>query len=243
MREDTALLEDDYDPDSIVLEDEGPSKILYILVILPLVVFAAVSGANISSILKSGKEAVAADSNLIDAHGEPCSGFDGSDKFECCTDASFPVLGGLDVVEFRKTAGATVATGLQQYSVEVDADDGGYNFWFINEENKNYFESNPAFFEPAFGAFDSSTYCALVDDEEADLQIDHMVDVSSWAVHDGKLYFFSGPEGLTKFHEDQDSYTSCRSLSGLGFSFGEPEPHTMKIFNTQCYIKPDLSLD
>jgi YHS domain-containing protein len=62
-----------------------------------------------------------------------------------------PVMSGADVVAYfslKPEDGGLIASD-NTYSQEY----GGYEFWFVNEENSNAFAANPDYYMPMWGGF------------------------------------------------------------------------------------------
>lgn len=93
-------------------------------------------------------------------------------------------VSGFDTVAFFTEAKAVNGTPF------ITAEHEGTTYFFATEENKATFEQSPEKYIPQFGG-----YCAY------GVSIGKLlpVDISTWQVRDGKLYFNLNPDIRTKF--------------------------------------------
>lgn len=75
----------------------------------------------------------------------------------------------------------------------ITAEYQGATYYFANEEHKKMFKEHPEKYAPQFGG-----YCAFGVAEGALFP----VDINTWQVRDGKLYFNLNPEIVKKFNAD-----------------------------------------
>jgi len=86
---------------------------------------------------------------------DPCDAVRGA----CCTDSSFPVLGGIDMVYF-KMSGGKVAFGDAKYQASITGINRVYTFWFVDKSYAALFQADPTPFLPRFGGFYADDFCA-----------------------------------------------------------------------------------
>jgi YHS domain-containing protein len=72
-----------------------------------------------------------------------------------CSDHRYPVLGGLDVVEYFSFTNESQigSAGSEEYQSKYNQ----YIYYFLNEENRQLFESDPEAYAPQFGGIASHT--------------------------------------------------------------------------------------
>jgi YHS domain-containing protein len=76
-----------------------------------------------------------------------------------CTDSRYPVLGGLDVVQYFSFDNETMigTVGSEEYQSTY----GDYVYYFLNESNKEVFDTDPEAYMPQFGG-NLVIYCIFV---------------------------------------------------------------------------------
>jgi len=84
---------------------------------------------------------------------DPCDAV----RRDCCTDSRFPVLGGMDLVQYRLTG--QIAFGDPKYSAEIEGISRTYTFWFSDKSFIPVFQSNPEAYLPRFGGFNAGEFC------------------------------------------------------------------------------------
>jgi len=85
---------------------------------------------------------------------DPCD----AARIECCTDPDFPVLGGLDLVNYRLTG--TISFGDPKHSTEITGIGGrSYKFWFTDKSLVPAFQASPESYIPKWGGFDAEQFC------------------------------------------------------------------------------------
>ncbi len=77
----------------------------------------------------------------------------------------------------------------------IAAEFGGYNFLFSSEANKAAFVKDPEKYLPAFGG-----YCAF----GASLGVFFPVEIDTWDMVDGRVFFQYSKEIRKKFEEDRE---------------------------------------
>jgi len=146
---------------------------------------------------------------------DPCDTY--ATRKECCTDPSYPVLGGLDVVNYRLTG--QIIFGDPKIEAEIQGISRTYKFWFADKTSVSIFEASPEVYLPLWGGFDATEFCTS---GESDVQtlIASTVDLSKSFEIDRHISFAA----LTA-----DESKSCgRSFNNL---YGIP---VNGIFNTRC---------
>jgi len=86
---------------------------------------------------------------------DPCDAV----RIDCCTDPSFPVLGGVDVVRFGLTG--DIVFGNPKYTAQVTGLSRTYTFWFSDKSLVPIFEANREAYFPKWGGFDVGDFCAV----------------------------------------------------------------------------------
>jgi YHS domain-containing protein len=77
-----------------------------------------------------------------------------------CTDANYPVLGGLDFVQYFTFENENM-TGLIG-NPNISTIYNGYEFYFLSEDNRAIFESDPEKYSPQYGGnYNSNNFCRL----------------------------------------------------------------------------------
>eukprot|EP01128_Nolandella_sp_AFSM9_P004782 TRINITY_DN221_c0_g1_i1.p1 TRINITY_DN221_c0_g1~~TRINITY_DN221_c0_g1_i1.p1 ORF type:complete len:186 (+),score=44.60 TRINITY_DN221_c0_g1_i1:33-560(+) len=106
-----------------------------------------------------------------------------------------PVLGGYDIMSYWKTDdNNTVGTmGTSEFSTTYD----GYEWYFTNEFNHDYFLLEPADLVPSYGG-----YCAYAA-AKGELVC---VQPGSWYLVNQRLFFFSGPDTGLKWLKEVKEY-------------------------------------
>ncbi|CAM9890576.1 unnamed protein product, partial [Heterosigma akashiwo] len=85
-----------------------------------------------------------------------CQGFESvKDAISCCSDTSFPVMAGTDLVELKRDK-SKIIWGLEEHSMLI----GNYQFYFSSEQNRQAFEQRPQDFLPLFGGFPANYFYA-----------------------------------------------------------------------------------
>jgi len=152
-----------------------------------------------------------------------------------CSDKTYPVMGGVDVVqyfiEFKNADGTYNETksgsmGSSDYSSVYD----GYTFYFKSISNQETFELSPTTYLPQYGGF-----CAWAVAGEScpsyawsDTCMGPSGVASSWTIRNDKIYFFYDSGAKSTFVEDTDNniaYGDSRWSSWFSSSH----------FNTACY--------
>jgi hypothetical protein len=85
---------------------------------------------------------------------DPCDAVRGT----CCTDQSYPVLGGVDLVYFALTG--EIAFGEPKYLAELTGLTRTYKFWFMDRNYATLFSMNPENYLPMYGGFKADDFCA-----------------------------------------------------------------------------------
>jgi len=146
---------------------------------------------------------------------DPCDTY--ATRKECCSDPSYPVLGGMDLVNYRLTG--QVIFGDPKIAAEIQGISRTYTFWFADKTSVSIFQSSPEVYLPMWGGFDATEFCTS---SRTDVQtlIAKTVDLSKNFEIDRHISFAA----LTA-----DESKSCgRSFSSL---YGTP---VNGIFNTRC---------
>jgi hypothetical protein len=141
---------------------------------------------------------------------DPCDAL----RDECCTDTSFPILGGLDLVHFRLTG--QLAFGNSKMSSDVVGISRTYKAWFSQKSYQTLFEANPDTYLPLFGGFNAEEFCAS--QGSLDDLIATTVELSLATEVDRKLAFNEGIDAA-----------SC--IDHFNSFYGNP---VNGIFNTRC---------
>jgi len=143
---------------------------------------------------------------------DPCDAV----RVDCCTDTSFPVLGGLDVVRFRLTG--DLIFGNPKYTVQVSGITRTYTFWFSDKSMIPLFEADREAYFPKWGGFDVNNFCTVGGSLEA--LAAYTVDLSEPQEVDRHIAFGRGPTENTV--ECDNAYNSIYGLPVNG------------VFNTRC---------
>uniref|UniRef100_A0A6V1VM37 Uncharacterized protein n=1 Tax=Heterosigma akashiwo TaxID=2829 RepID=A0A6V1VM37_HETAK len=159
-----------------------------------------------------------------------------NERLECCTSNDYPVLGGVDLVQFRKTGGEEVRYGVQEYDSVLSTVGGNYRFWFTTEENRNMFNSNPWFYAPAFGGFDPTAICGPTEGDDAVvMSLDALTletsNLNQYKVYDGNLIYFSNSDNKDTFELAPLDYLKCE-IQMAQKMFGSQHAG---VFNTRCH--------
>jgi len=149
----------------------------------------------------------------------------------CCTVLNMPIMGGLDLVSFRKEDPHPVF-GTPEISSVISVPQGDFFAYFSSEENKVEFDENPWLYLPAFGGFDAfvvpleraETYELAFDDSKPS------VDLNKWAIYGNQLYFFGSEINKIWFLDDPRSFSKGGDEIWESW-FGEQNGN----FNTHCY--------
>jgi len=143
---------------------------------------------------------------------DPCD----TARIDCCTDPSYPVLGGLDVVKLQVTG--ELVFGNPKYTAEVSGITRTYSFWFSEKSSINLFEANPDAFLPKWGGFDVSDFCTVGGTLEK--LVGYTVDLSEPQEVDGHIAFGRIP--VDNIMECENVFSSLYGLPING------------VFNTRC---------
>jgi len=84
---------------------------------------------------------------------DPCD----AARLDCCTDPSFPVLGGVDIVNFHLTG--EIVFGDPRFSAVISGVTRSYTFWFSDESLIPVFQASPASYLPKWGGFNAGEFC------------------------------------------------------------------------------------
>ncbi len=179
-----------------------------------------------------------------------------------CTDNTYPVLGGIDLVgtyySYKPTSyhQSTAVKGTSDYESIYQ----GYHFYFSSERHQALFDKNPMKYLPQYGGF-----CAWAMATElcpnytwSDTCLGPKGNWQSWTVLHGKLYFFAKKSSLDFFLIERDNntvsaYTDIGDIRWLE-RFGPKPPLSADesidmevptssesqeprlVLNTQCYL-------
>jgi len=154
---------------------------------------------------------------------DPCDTIRGT----CCSDPSFPVLGGMDFVYYKLTG--MVAMGDAKNKAKLTTIGKTYTFWFIDKSYANLFLSNPQDYVPKYGGFNADAFCAYGGGFDNLLQTDTMVSAAT-ALPNKQLTFSSPDIDAAKCDQLWANYFGatvsavfnirCFSFSGLDNAFG-----------------------
>ncbi len=127
-----------------------------------------------------------------------------------CTDKSFPVMGGADLVstydsyDETLTYQAAATAGTPDYKTTYS----GYTFYFRTPENQKKFENNPEKYLPQWGGFCSwgmsEEYCPQFAWDSTCLGPDG--NWYTWNLFNDKLYFFLKKDPLDYFTKNYETY-------------------------------------
>jgi len=146
---------------------------------------------------------------------DPCDTY--ATRKECCSDPAYPVLGGMDLVNYRLTG--QVIFGDPKIAAEIQGISRTYKFWFADKTSVSIFESSPEVYLPMWGGFDATEFCTSGGPDMQTL-IAKTVDLSKNVEIDRHISFAALTADETK---------ACgRSFSSL---YGTP---VNGIFNTRC---------
>jgi len=146
---------------------------------------------------------------------DPCDTY--ATRKECCSDTSYPVLGGMDLVNYRLTG--QVIFGDPKIEAEIQGISRTYKFWFADKTSVSIFESSPEVYLPLWGGFDATEFCTS-DVPDVQTLIAATVDISKNFEIDRHISF-------ADLSADQ-SKSCARSFNNL---YGIP---MNGIFNTRC---------
>jgi len=164
-------------------------------------------------------------------------------RLACCTDDSFPVLSGVDVVSyFQIPRGSLAILGNPLINSTLETKNGNFTFYFSSEENQDLFEENPWAYTPEFGGFDGNALGeenGYFDGASRDT-LGPIVDVNQWVIVGNHLYLFENAIALHHFNLDE------QTRIGLGLSRWVQWFDTRwasafsdlsdTVFNTQCVL-------
>jgi len=149
------------------------------------------------------------------------------DQLNCCSDPSFPVLGGMDVVAMF-LEGQPPIWGDTKYQYEYPtAAHGTYKFYFKSKTNMDIFTENPEKYAPIIGGFAADIFSADVLGASSDEAVDISSDILSLAYADSRLIFTSGE---LPFSMTQLLAIETEAIWIWEYLFFEGDA----IFNTQC---------
>lgn len=156
-------------------------------------------------------------------------------RSSCCARETEPVLGGVDVVEFRFIPpGSTPVFGSPDISSVLVTSKGSFTFYFSNEMNKMAFEMAPWDYAPAMGGFDAYAFSTEEQYSQpiAKRNIGPDADITKWAIVNGKLLFFSDDDSTGLF---QDNVGELIPEGGARWKklFSQEKDG---LFNTRCFM-------
>uniref|UniRef100_A0A7S2V0M0 TLDc domain-containing protein n=1 Tax=Fibrocapsa japonica TaxID=94617 RepID=A0A7S2V0M0_9STRA len=154
----------------------------------------------------------------------------------CCCDPEYAVLGGVDVVEMYNLYEFDLPKiGDEQYAAYLPTSSGFYRFLFINEENLETFKEDPWSYAPAWGGFCGYGVALEEKSYAADFvkTLGPFVDLSSWAIKGGRLYFFGGSGARLKFIV-YGSHAVALGDENWG-TYYDSGSHYDGHFNTNCF--------
>eukprot|EP01035_Chromulina_nebulosa_P019146 gene19146-24985_t len=154
-----------------------------------------------------------------------------------CSDTSYPVLGGVDFVNYftkYKTSDGLVdetQTG-ELGSIDYSSVYNGYTFYFTSAANKELFDQSPSSYIPQYGGFCSWGIVAEYGCPRFPWSNDCLGpngNWSVWTIYNGKIYFFLMDKVKDSFLLDPASYVANGDERWAGWFSNEPT------FSTKCY--------
>jgi len=158
-----------------------------------------------------------------------------------CADASIPVLGGVDVMQywtdFKSSDGTYDETQIGQLGLpSYQSTYNNFLFNFISKENQLLFETDPATYAPQFGGFCAwgvgGEFCPTY--PWAANCLGPSGNWGHWTIQNNKLYFFYKAEAKEKFVADATLYASSGELRWSQW-FGETS-NPLGYFSTKCFV-------
>jgi len=158
----------------------------------------------------------------------------------CCSDPDLPVLGGVDVVELFSYTDDKHIPGLGDPSLAaiLPTRVGNFKFLFLTEENRAKFLVNPWQYAPAWGGF-----CAMGIPYESQYftstardRLGPNVDLSTWTIVNGRLYFFGGEGPKLKFLQSLPDAISYGDAHWSNMFGGVYDGH----FDTNCFHRQEF---
>lgn len=155
-----------------------------------------------------------------------------------CTNTAYPVLGGLDMVqyftEFKNSDGTYDETkvgtvGSKDYSSVYN----GYTFYFKSSENKALFDHSPTSYLPQYGGFCSWGVAGELcpDKPWTGSCLGPSGNWAHWTIQNDKLYFFLFDNAKANFLADSVSYADAGD-----YRWSDWFPQTDAYFSTRCYV-------
>jgi len=157
-------------------------------------------------------------------------------RVDCCADPTFPVVGGIDVVElFSQPEDSMPNIGSPLFQYKLQTSTGVYTFRFISEENRRKFFEDPWKYAPAYGGFCA---CGIAleerfEDPDFKSKLGPYVDLSKWDILNGRLFFFSGPTPCNYFKSEMITGSVERGDTHWA-AFYDGNLHD-GVFNTNCF--------
>jgi len=163
------------------------------------------------------------------APSDQCTNTALSSRFKCCSDPSYPVLGGIDIVGtiLKGQSGKTVL-GIPEYEYSLYTTHGTYQFYFQSRSNLEKFSIDPWKYVPTAGGFAADVFADEIAADPAMLsKLDLSSDARSWEFSRGHFFLTSGQQ---LFSEAELAAIETKAGWIWGYLFSEGE----SIFNTQC---------
>lgn len=155
-----------------------------------------------------------------------------------CRDKSFPVLGGVDFVQyftdFKLPDGTYNESKIGLVgSAEFQAQFNEFTFYFLSQKNLDMFNACPTCYIPQYGGFCTWGVTGEFCPKYA-WSADCLGPAGSWnmwTVYDGKLYFFLHEDPKSKFLQDPATYVVAGDARWYQW-FGD---QYQSVFDTKCY--------
>jgi YHS domain-containing protein len=222
--------------------NDNPSRLSLKTLVSIVTLFAVFGFASLYSSRSPSLRLTSLDEVLNDECGD-------SNRMACCTDKSFPVLGGVDVVAyFQLPLGSEAVAGSPDVKAFLETQNGAYTFYFKNEENKELFVSDPWKYIPEVGGFDANAVAGgmgfqdIASTPKSD--IGPIVDVNQWTIIHDRLYLFGNPMEVRFFTLQQKNLVSAADIRWLSWydsrwvALFSPKADT--VLNTRCTVVNDL---
>ena len=160
-----------------------------------------------------------------------------------CSNPAYPVLGGLDVVqyftEFKNSDGSydetkVGAAGSQDYSSVYD----GYTFYFKSNTNKELFDAAPARYAPQYGGFCSWGVAGEMcpDKPWTGSCLGPSGNWGHWTIQEGKLFFFLFDNAKANFMADSPGYVLAGDDRWSSWFSEDVGGDSNGHFSTRCFV-------
>jgi len=152
-----------------------------------------------------------------------------ANHIQCCSDPSYPVLGGIDVVGMASDSQSHLPVwGSEENQFSLTTLHGTYKFYFQSQSNLDKFASDPWRYVPVAGGFAADIFAEQIFAAPDKLtKLDTSSDITTWMFADSHLILTSGERDYSTLELVAIEGKAVRNWAYL-FRTGD------SIFNTQC---------